>query len=68
MVEAANKAVERIGEDIVVYEHKIKDKAGIAAMVKLGVKNIPTLCINGKVAFSSIIPETDKLVEAIKNA
>jgi len=68
MVEAANKAVEKIGENIVVREHKIKDKAGIAAMVKLGVKHIPTICINGKVAFSSIIPETDKLVEAIKNA
>jgi len=68
MVEAANKAVEKIGEDIVVCEHKIKDKAGIAAMVKLGVKNIPTLCINGKVAFSSIIPDIDKLIEAIKHA
>jgi len=68
MVEAANKAVEKIGKDIVVQEHKITDKAGISAMVKLGVKNIPTICINGKVAFSSIIPDIDKLIEAIKNA
>ncbi len=68
MVDAAHRAVAKLGEDIVVKEHKIKDKAGIAAMVKLGVKNIPTICINGKVAFSSIIPETDKLIEAIKNA
>jgi uroporphyrinogen decarboxylase len=68
MVEAANKAVERIGDGIVVKEHKITDKAGIAAMVKLGVRNIPTICINGKVAFSSIIPDIDKLVEAIKKA
>ncbi|MDA3799231.1 MAG: uroporphyrinogen decarboxylase family protein [Kiritimatiellae bacterium] len=68
MLEAVNRAVEQIDSDIVVKEHKITDKEGIAAMVKLGVKNIPTICINGKVAFSSIIPDTDKLVAAIRSA
>lgn len=36
-------------------------------MQKLGVKNLPTICIDGAVAFASIIPDQRTLVTAIEN-
>jgi len=35
-------------------------------MKKLGVRNLPTICIDGDVAFASIIPDTRTLVKAIE--
>jgi hypothetical protein len=37
-------------------------------MVKLGVKNLPTICINGEPVFESIIPDQTTLVMAIEQA
>ena len=37
-------------------------------MVKLGVGNLPTICINGKPTFESIIPDDATLLEAIQKA
>ena len=41
---------------------------GIGMMVKLGVKNLPTICINGEPTFASIIPDQTTLVKAIEKA
>jgi uroporphyrinogen decarboxylase len=37
-------------------------------MVKLGVKNLPTICINGEPKFASLIPDQNTLVKAIEKA
>lgn len=66
MMEAVTKAVEASGIKVAVNEHKIKVREGIGMMVKLGVKNLPTICIDGEVAFASIIPDLGTLVKAIK--
>lgn len=50
-----------------VNEHKIKDVDGIRMMLALGVQNVPTTCINGKVKFISQIPPKVEIEEAIKN-
>jgi hypothetical protein len=35
-------------------------------MKKLGVKNLPTLCIDGESVFASIIPDIKTVVKAIE--
>ena len=36
-------------------------------LAKLGVKNLPTICLDGEVKFASIIPDHDTLVKAIED-
>lgn len=67
MVEAVKNAASEFGDKVIVNEHKIKDADGIRMMMALGVKNVPTTCINGKVEFISQIPPKTKIVDAIKN-
>jgi len=66
MVDAAVRAAERAGVPVHVQEHKIKNRDGVGMMCRLGVKNIPTLCIDGEARFVSIIPDIDTLVAAIE--
>ena len=68
MMEAVEKAAEAAKVKCYVNEHKIKVREGIGMMMKLGVQNLPTICINGEVAFASIIPDQNKLVAAIEAA
>ena len=68
MMEAAHRAATASGKPVVVREHRISAREGIAAMRKLGVKNIPTICIDGKIAFVSIIPDQRTLVTRIGEA
>jgi len=66
MMEAVEKAAEEASPICYINEHKIKVRQGIGMMVKLGVKNLPTICINGDVKFASIIPDQKTLVAAIE--
>jgi uroporphyrinogen decarboxylase len=66
MVEAVKNACQGMEDKVEWYEHKIKEKEGIQMMATLGVKNIPTICINGKVEFISNIPPKQELIKAIK--
>lgn len=68
MLEAVEKAAEKAMVKVWINEHKIKVRAGIGMMVKLGVKNLPTICINGEPVFESIIPDQTTLVRAIEQA
>lgn len=67
MWDAAQRAAAAVGEGVKVVEHKIKNREGVGMMCRLDVKNIPTICIDGETAFSSIIPDQPKLIEAIRN-
>ena len=68
MMEAVEKAADAAMVKVWVNEHKIKVREGIGMMVKLGVKNLPTICINGEPTFASIIPDQTTLVKAIEKA
>ncbi len=68
MVEAVNKAVSAYGDQVVVSEHKIKEVNGIRMAMALGVQNLPTTCINGKVAFISQIPPRTAIVSMVDKA
>ncbi|MDH3982238.1 MAG: thioredoxin family protein [Kiritimatiellaceae bacterium] len=68
MMEAVEKAAEKANVKCYINEHKIKVREGIGMMVKLGVKNLPTICINGEPKFASIIPDITTLVKSIEEA
>lgn len=68
MVEAVKQASSRFGEKVIIHEHKIKDEDGIRMMLALGVQNVPTTCINGKVSFISRIPPRTEIERAIEKA
>lgn len=68
MVGAVNKAASHLSKPVQVKEHRISSREGLAAMKKLGVQNIPTICIDGRVAFASIIPDQKRLIARIEEA
>ncbi|NTU95043.1 MAG: uroporphyrinogen decarboxylase [Bacteroidales bacterium] len=65
MMELVNRLKPSFGDRIAVFEHKIKTREGLLMMKSLGVKNIPTICINGKIKFVSITPPIKILTEAV---
>lgn len=68
MMEAVRRAAAASGARVFVNEHKIKVRQGLGMMVKLGVKALPTICIDGEIRFASIIPDSNTLVVAIRAA
>lgn len=67
MVKAVKLAVEDLNASNIEYvEHKIKNEEGIQMMMSLGVRNLPTICIDGEVEFISIIPPKTELIERIQ--
>jgi MtaA/CmuA family methyltransferase len=68
MMEAVERAAKATRVRTYVNEHKIKVREGLGMMVRLGVQNLPTICIDGEVKFASIIPDQLRLVEAIEEA
>lgn len=66
MMEAVRRAAEVYQGKLVINEHKIKGRDGLAMMMKLEVKNLPTIVIDGEICFASIIPDKNTLVKAIE--
>ncbi|MBI9073037.1 MAG: thioredoxin family protein [Melioribacteraceae bacterium] len=66
MVEAVNKIIPEFGKVVEIKEFKIKELESIKMMRALKVKNIPSICIEGEVVFSSQIPPREKLITAVK--
>ena len=68
MMLAVNDAWKEFGDKIEVVEYKFTEKENIARCMKMGVKNLPSMYINGELKYSSIIPSKKELIDAIKNA
>ena len=66
MMGAANEAKAKWGDAIDMIEYKFTLKENIARCMKMGVKNLPSIYINGQLKFSSIIPSKEELDNAIK--
>jgi MtaA/CmuA family methyltransferase len=66
MVEAVRLAVESFHGLVVWREHKIKERDSVEFMMGLMVKNIPTICIDGRIKFVSLIPSRQELIKAIQ--
>jgi uroporphyrinogen decarboxylase len=68
MMGAAQKGKEHFGDGIDLVEYKFTEKENIARCKKMGVKNLPSIYINGALKFSSIIPSREELQAAIEEA
>ncbi len=68
MVKAAQEAAKAYGLAIEVREHKITGRDGLGYMTKLGCTAIPSLCVDGREAYASIIPERKDLVASFTAA
>jgi len=62
MVDAAAQVALELG-NVDWVEHKATSPSTIARMARLGIRNLPTIVINGKVCFVSLIPD----LESFKN-
>lgn len=68
MVKAAQEAAKAFGKPADVREHKILTREGLGYMKALKVSAIPSICIDGKECFASIIPDRSELVKALQQA
>lgn len=66
MVEAVKRVAPHFEGVVEWREHPIKKIEAVSFMSSLMVKNIPTICIDGKIVFVSQIPPQNQLIEAIQ--
>ena len=66
MVEAVKRVAPQFEGVVEWREHAIKKMEAVTFMSSLMVKNIPTICIDGKIAFVSKIPPRGELIAAIQ--
>lgn len=66
MVESVRRIAPEFEGVVEWREHKIKQPESILFMSSLMVRNIPTICIDGQIAFVSRIPPRDELIAAIQ--
>ena len=66
MFEAVKKITPHFEGIVEWHEHTIKQMEGVTFMASLMVKNIPTICIDGKISFVSQIPPKNELIAAIQ--
>ncbi|MCK4812938.1 MAG: thioredoxin family protein, partial [Candidatus Marinimicrobia bacterium] len=64
--ESAMRLLKVFGDAIDVIEYKITKIENVARVKKLGVRNLPSIYVNGKLYVSSIIPPHNEFVEYIK--
>jgi uroporphyrinogen decarboxylase len=66
MVEAVRRVAPQFEGVVEWREHPIKKMESVSFMSSLMVKNIPTICIDGKIVFVSKIPPQNQIIEAIQ--
>ena len=66
MMEAVNVIKAEFGDAVDVIEYKYTIKENIARCIKMGVTNLPAIYINGKLQYSSIIPNRAEFADKIK--
>jgi uroporphyrinogen decarboxylase len=66
MFRSAMDAKQEFGEGIDVFEYKATNLENIVRAQRMGVKQLPSIYINGELAYESIIPSRDALNERIR--
>ena len=66
MMGAANEIKAHFGDAIDVVEYKYMIKEDIARFVKMGVAQLPSIYINGVLAYSSIIPSKAEFIKKVE--
>ncbi len=62
---AAQDAVKAMEAEVDLIEYKYTDPQNIARCREVGVKQLPSIYINGELAYSSIIPSREELIKKI---
>lgn len=65
--EAAMRLLNVFGDRISVCEYKITERENVARVKKMGVKNLPSIYVNGKLYVSSLIPNHKEFVDYISD-
>lgn len=68
MFRSAMDAKQEFGDGIEVVEYKATSLENIVRAQKMGVKQLPSIYIDGELAYESIIPSRDALNERIRKA
>ncbi len=68
MVKAAAEAANAYDGKVEVREHKITCRDGLGYMKKLKVTAIPSICVDGREAYASIIPDRKDLIAKFREA
>jgi uroporphyrinogen decarboxylase len=68
MVGAVNEIKKHFGDAVDVAEYKYTLKEDIARFIKMGVAQLPSIYINGGLAYSSIIPSKAEFIEKVTAA
>lgn len=68
MVAAANDAAASFGDRVKVVERSIMYPETLAFITKIGLKNLPTILINGDIRHISLIPTVETLKQEIEAA
>jgi uroporphyrinogen decarboxylase len=68
MFGAASRAVRELGTPVDIVEYKFTQRENVARCMKMGVKNLPSIYINGELKYSSIIPGNDELMGELRKA
>ena len=63
MMESIAALPSDVQEMITYTEWSIKNKDGIGKFMELGVKVLPTICIERDLVFESIIPQYEELID-----
>ncbi len=66
MRDAAVRATEELGAAVEMIEYKFTERENVARVKKMGVQNLPSIYINGELAYSSLIPSNRELVQEIQ--
>ncbi len=66
MLGAAQRAVGELDGQVDLAEYKFTLPENVARVKKMGVKNLPSLYINGELKFSSVIPNNRELLDEIR--
>jgi len=67
-MEAVLASAQPLGDKVKVIEHKIKEKEGVACMLKLGASNVPTIAVDGEIKYVSILPDNSELTACFQAA
>ena len=66
MLSAAQRAVQEMAGQVDLVEYKFTKPENVARVIKMGIKNLPSLYINGELKYSSVIPSNRELLEQIQ--
>ena len=66
MLGAAQRVVDEFDGKVDIVEYRFTKRENVARIIKMGIKNLPCIVINGELKYSSIIPSLTELHNEIE--